>query len=103
MCCITANLVVYVILAVVTVLRTGCPTFLRHFQPAFSSLCLALLFQPWYLCVSAPLILCLSNIIEEFTPFSVHFAHSVQEQYLHDLTQARSPFVDRSSSPHQTI
>ena len=43
------------------------------------------------------------SMLEEFTPFSFHFSHPVQEQYLHDLTQARSPFVDLSSQPHQTI
>ena len=43
------------------------------------------------------------SMLEEFTPFSFHFPHSMQEQYLHDLTQARSPFVDLSSYPHQTI
>ena len=50
----------YCTLAVVPVLRTGCPTFLIHFQPVFSSLCSAMS-QLWYLCASAPLILCLFN------------------------------------------
>ena len=42
-------------------------------------------------------------MVEEFTPFSFHISPSVQGQYLHDLTQAGSPFVDLSSYPHQTI
>ena len=51
----------YIRLAVVPVLRTGCPTFLIHFQPVFSNLFSALLSQTWYLCASASLILCLFN------------------------------------------
>ena len=43
------------------------------------------------------------SMVEELTPFSFHFFHSVQEQYLHDLTQARSPFVDLSTYPLQTM
>ena len=43
------------------------------------------------------------SMLEEFTLLSFHFLQSVQESYLHDLTQARSPFVDLLSYPHQTI
>ena len=52
--------------------------------------------------VQMRVILCLFNG-QEFTPFSFHFSHSVQEQYLRNLTKARSSFVNLSSYLHQTI
>ena len=89
------------VLAAVPVLRKGSPNFLIHFQPSF----LKPLFIPVVPAV-VPLCKCASFFafsMVEFTPFSFHFSHSVQEQYLHDLTQVRSPFVDLSSYRHQII
>ena len=83
-------------LAVQPVLRTGCPTFYIHFQRAFSSLCFALLSQDDTFVQVRHSFFAIS-MLEEFILFSFHFPQSVKEQYFHDLTEARPPFVDLSS------
>ena len=79
----------------------GCPTFLLYFQPTFLKPLFSPVVQLWYLCATVPLFA--FSEVGEFTLSSFHFSHFVQEQYLHNLTQARSPFVNLSSYPHQTI
>ena len=86
----------------VPVLHTGCRSFLFTFNPLFSSLYLVL-YPSCGTFVQARHSFFAFSMVEELTPFSFHFSRSVQEQYLHDLTQARSPFVNLSSYPHQNI
>ena len=58
------------------------------------SLCLALLSQPWYLCASVPLILCLfDSLVEEFTPFGFLFSIFQLTTSDHKASLLIKPFV----------
>ena len=73
----------------------GLPHLSYSLSTRFSQrLCLAQLSQPWYLCASVPLILCLyDSLVEEFTPFGFPFSIFQLTASDHKANLLIKPFV----------